>query len=374
MQLIGYFAVNQQSIFTNPSIPISVFMDAIAILYQAHEPPVFGGILKPMKFGGYKDSGADIGFVLHKLGKLVAPVQAPNPKEDLDWVFPDTKEGIQLAIEKGATCFWLNTLLYEGHPIEDFFKEEFRFIGQIPKLVGKHDDKHFTHEYLHEKGLPISKGIVVEKDTLALTPIPPFPVVIKPIRGRGSKGVKVVHTQREYLIESLKLIDGKRFGNKIMVEQFLPNQEITLSVMPPGNYTAGGKEIQHKSPWPLPVVKRENHLKGIAPYSGIVPVSHNSHALDNQAHEAPEIKEIVSHAIKVGELLEIKAPIRIDARQGEDRVFKIFDINFKPNMTGASREHRKRQDSLVMIAARALGWTYEDLLLNIAGQAWRPSF
>ena len=37
-------------------------------------------------------------------------------------------------------------------------------------------------------------------------------------------------------------------------------------------------------------------------------------------------------------------------------------FNFKPNLTGAVRPHWLVQDCLTMIAARALGWTYFDLL------------
>lgn len=36
--------------------------------------------------------------------------------------------------------------------------------------------------------------------------------------------------------------------------------------------------------------------------------------------------------------------------------------NFKSNLTGAVRPHRLVQDCLTMIAARALDWTYFNLL------------
>ena len=37
-------------------------MGKIAILYQAKPPPIKNGIQKPMKPGGYSDSGADITY------------------------------------------------------------------------------------------------------------------------------------------------------------------------------------------------------------------------------------------------------------------------------------------------------------------------
>lgn len=45
--------------------------------------------------------------------------------------------------------------------------------------------------------------------------------------------------------------------------------------------------------------------------------------------------------------------------------------NFKPNLTGAVRPHRLDQDSLTRIAARALGWTYFDLLQKMIDTRWK---
>lgn len=93
----------------------------IAVLYQKFALPAVNGILKPMKPGGYSDSGADIAYCLFKNGIDVAlPVNKPDVNNDYDWVFPDTKEGIEAAVSMGADTFWLNTVLYDGHPVEDF--------------------------------------------------------------------------------------------------------------------------------------------------------------------------------------------------------------------------------------------------------------
>ena len=43
-------------------------MQKTAILYQAKLPPIKDGIQKPMKPGGYSDSGADIAYELAKNG------------------------------------------------------------------------------------------------------------------------------------------------------------------------------------------------------------------------------------------------------------------------------------------------------------------
>lgn len=44
-------------------------------------------------------------------------------------------------------------------------------------------------------------------------------------------------------------------------------------------------------------------------------------------------------------------------------VFRLFDLNMKPNMTGPGRPGRGDQDCLSALAARAEASTYADLLL-----------
>src|SRR5882724_622017 len=92
---------------------------AIAVLYQAIPAPIVHGVRKPMKKGGYADSGADIAYVLRKRRlKVVTPVADPRAERDLDWVFPDHAEGIVTARQAGAEVLWANTILFKGHPIE----------------------------------------------------------------------------------------------------------------------------------------------------------------------------------------------------------------------------------------------------------------
>jgi D-alanine-D-alanine ligase len=50
--------------------------------------------------------------------------------------------------------------------------------------------------------------------------------------------------------------------------------------------------------------------------------------------------------------------------------WKLFDLNMQPNLTGPGRPGREEQDSLVAIAAGAIGWSYVDLLKNLLEQAW----
>ena len=346
----------------------------IAILYQAKPSPVLGGVQKPMKLGGYSDSGADIAYELHKSGKeIIVPSDNPNINNDFDWVFPDTKEGIQKAIEKGANLLWLNTVLYKNHVIEKFFNDDIRLVGQLPNIVDIHDDKFFTNELLRKNHIPIPKAELINiKELESYSTNIDVPVVVKPIRGRGSQGVTLAPSKKALDVQLESIFASKKYGEAIYIEQFLEGQEITVTVMPAGKYTINHTIKIFEKPWPLPAVKRFNHHNGIAPYSGLVAVTENSQVLDERELNSPSILEVYKHCIKAAGLVNIKAPIRIDCRADNNGKYFLFDVNMKPNMTGPSRTHRQNQDSLSLLSARKIGWDYQSLLENILRQSWKP--
>ncbi|MBN9295763.1 MAG: ATP-grasp domain-containing protein [Filimonas sp.] len=346
---------------------------ALAILYQAQQPPARNGIIKPMKPTGYADSGADIAYALLQQNiPIITPKENPGLQQDTDWVFPDTTEGIQLALDKGANTLWLNTILYNGHPVEQFFHKGIYFVGQLPYITDRFDDKWITNRLLHEAKLPIPRAVMVQKDSSFVVQLPfDFPVVVKPILGRGSEGVTVVKNDAALKDVLTKAFRQNKYGDTLYVEEFLPGEELTVAVMPPGKYIIAGEEIVHNEYWYLPPVKRFNHVDGIAPYNGTVAVVDNSCVLDDAVAHSPAISKLCHQCVIAAKLVEARAPIRVDCRSDFMGSFYLFDLNMKPNMTGASRPHRGDQDSLIMLAARKAGWTYADLLLNILHQRWQ---
>src|SRR4051812_29122131 len=115
--------------------------ESVAVLYQAITAPVIDGVRKPMKKGGYTDSGADIAFALHEAGMpVITPVRSPDSKSELDWVFPDTETGLTQALAAGATVLWANTILFNGHPLESV-PIHVAIVGQKPSMVHEFDDK-----------------------------------------------------------------------------------------------------------------------------------------------------------------------------------------------------------------------------------------
>ncbi len=347
----------------------------IAILYQALPPPVIDGLRKDAKPGGYSDGGADIGFNLRVSGlDVVTPQAEPDPNVPLDWVFPDTREGIEAARSKGATLLWANTVLFCGHPLEQVL-DQFWIVGQLPAAMQAGDDKFATNTMLRAHGLPVAASLraapeerpgvwaisALDEATLALEGLV-FPMVVKPVRGRGSQGVSRVENHAAFMAATQALISSGRFGADVIVEQFLPGDELTFSILPGG---AG------EPPLALPPVLRFNHHDGIAPYNGLVAVTQNSRALTPAEQDAHAVQAIMRACTDAATLVESRALSRIDCRADADGVFRIFDLNMKPNLTGAGRPGREDQDSLTAIAARAYGWSYAELLVNMAQRAWK---
>lgn len=151
----------------------------------------------------------------------------------------------------------------------------------------------------------------------------PYPVVGKPVRGRGSYGVKVCKSL-EVLEEHVSgLFDESPV---VMIEEYLAGEEATVAVMPPGK--------ERDDYWALPVVKRFNHADGVAPWNGIVAVTANSRVVGKENFEEdPTYEEAMRECEGVAKLLGGTAPIRIDIRRfrdGPGEKFALFDVNVKP--------------------------------------------
>lgn len=262
----------------------------------------------------------------------------------------------------------MNTVLFSSHPILKFKGRNLFVVGQIPEKVDRFDDKFYTNNLLLENNLPIPRSFLMSKTENAVKL--DFPFIVKPIRGRGSQGVSVVKNEKEVVQVTSKLIDARIYGSKLIGEELLPGTEITISIMPPGTYIIDGKSSKKRNHWALPVVERFNHKNYIVPYNGIVAVVNNSQLMTLDEKNSIEIKSISEHCEIAAKLVEARAPIRVDCRKNKSGEYRIFDLNLKPNMTGASRPYRKDQNSLTMIAAEAIGWTYLDLIENLLNQRW----
>ncbi|KAJ5759174.1 hypothetical protein N7520_006330 [Penicillium odoratum] len=373
----------------------------VAVLYQALPPPMYGGVSKPPKPGGYRDSGADIAYSLKCAGTTVlTPKESPDPADQNQWCFPDIEEGILTAIQRGATHLWANTVLFAEHPLQTSslltpLESSVRVIGQPPLCADRFDDKSFTNDLLRLRGgltLPRSwtvddPRVAPENDTrglaqaqqqvqetlanvLSLIKDDDYPIVAKPIRGRGSHGVKICENAPELAEHVARLFDE---SPRVLLEEFLMGEEGTITIMPPSQQSTPGFEdsTRHAGHWALPPVTRFNHVDGVAPYSGKVAVTVNSRAVTVAEMEAdPAYAEIMKECEVVAGLLGTTAPLRIDIRRFRPgSKFALFDINMKPNITGPGRPGRDDQTSLMGLAAESMGMNYPTFLQYVLGSA-----
>lgn len=72
-----------------------------------------------------------------------------------------------------------------------------RVIGQHPARVEQFDDKQATNALLRSRGLNVAASTLVDCDDLSSLQQLELPVVVKPVRGRGSAGVSVEHSWQE---------------------------------------------------------------------------------------------------------------------------------------------------------------------------------
>ena len=288
---------------------------------------------------GYQDSGADIAFTLRSKGlNIVTPATSPDVYKNEGWCFSDTENGICSAVAKGATHLWANTILFDSHPLQRSLKladhaSELYVLGQPPAMVQNFDDKAYLNGKLRGLGgytLPKS-WLIQASDNLdeVLGSIQQFPVVGKPIRGRGSHGVKLCHNPMELKLHIQQLIEESPV---VMVEEFLAGEEATLTIMPPSP-----ERPEH---WSMLPVSRFNHTDGIAPYNGVVAVVSNSRVVTEKDLQDPAYRIIMDEGVRVAVLIGATAPIRIDVRRfSEGSEFALFDINMKP--VGIALEKRK---------------------------------
>lgn len=364
--------------------PTSKPYPPIVVLCQALKSPTRRGVRRPEKPTGYVDSGADIAFALRRQGFDVrTPVSKPSPENERDWVFLDDPRGFQTALQSGAGILWANTTLFAGHPIE-CLASSWRIVGQTPQCADQFDDKWIANQALRKAGCQVAVSLLVSladsADGLPLVELRQrgalhdgslkFPVVAKPVRGRGSEGVCVIGDERElhnYVAGEMSF-DRRRHGDAILLEEFLPGDEITVTVFPPGRLYSE-PALSRGEYWSLPPVRRFAHIDQIAPYSGETPVAENSQAITSP-DELEKVRRIIRDCEVAARIVGARAPIRIDCRAGETGAYKIFDVNLKPNLAGPGRPGRDNQLSLVGIAAQGLGWTYEDLVANMLMLNW----
>jgi len=160
---------------------------------------------------------------------------------------------------------------------------DFDIVGQLPAAMQAFDDKFQTNHLLAEAGLPVAQSFLrsgtAKKNVCALADLEnacasrgmSFPMIVKPVRGRGSQGVTLVECFDALRDAATALIEAATFGDILMVEEFLGGDEMTVTLMPPASPRPDGSRAP--THWALPPVYRFDQRDGVAPCNGDVPVT-----------------------------------------------------------------------------------------------------
>lgn len=208
-------------------------------------------------------------------------------------------------------------------------------------------DKVFTKHIWESLGLPTPRYLVLDR-TSALQEVPDtlgLPLIIKPPHEGSTLGVSKVEG---YSDVSPAYALAAEFDETVMAEEFIVGRELTVSILgtgvraralpiieivaPAGNYDYENKYFTDATRYLCPAPLDENVAK--------------------------DIQEL---AVRAFNAIGCEGWGRVDVmlRHSDGRPF-LLEVNTSPGMTG---------HSLVPMAARALGQSYEDLCLEILASA-----
>jgi D-alanine-D-alanine ligase len=209
--------------------------------------------------------------------------------------------------------------------------------GVMASAVAMH--KEMTKIILRAADVPVPGGVVATRAQAAKTHLLPPPYVIKPVAEGSSVGVFIVREDHAHPPQELTRADWT-FGEKVLVEPFIPGKELTCAVM--GDEALGVIEI-------VPTVKFYDYEAKYAPGG-------SRHLLP-----APVSSEIYEEcrrlALAAHRALGCRGITRADFRYDDSREgtkgLACLEVNTQPGMT---------ETSLVPELAAHAGISFEELV------------
>jgi D-alanine-D-alanine ligase len=207
-------------------------------------------------------------------------------------------------------------------------------------------DKERSKSIFRSAGLPVAESVLVDLEVAASSHPMALPYVIKPNAQGSSVGVHIVPVGANGPVASIAN-ERKLYGDKVMVERFIPGKELTCAVM--GDVALGVIEI-------VPTV-------GFYDYEAKYAPGGSNHVLP--AHVPQDIyRRAQQHALAAHLALGCKgisrADFRYNDRPGGDSELIILEVNTQPGMTGTS---------LVPELAAHAGHSFEQLVTWMVNDA-----
>jgi D-alanine-D-alanine ligase len=207
-------------------------------------------------------------------------------------------------------------------------------------------DKERSKSIFRSAGLPVAESVLVDLEVAARSHPMALPYVIKPNAQGSSVGVHIVPVGANGPVASIAN-ERKLYGDKVMVERFVPGKELTCAVM--GDVALGVIEI-------VPTV-------GFYDYEAKYAPGGSNHVLPAQVPQ-DIYRRAQQHALAAHLALGCKgisrADFRYNDRPGGDSELIILEVNTQPGMTGTS---------LVPELAEHAGHSFEQLVTWMVNDA-----
>ena len=198
-------------------------------------------------------------------------------------------------------------------------------------------DKPAAKDLFAAAGIPCPAHRILVRDEYRCADLEPLPVVVKPANEGSSVGVRIVRAPGD--MRDADAGDWP-FGDRIMVEEFVPGRELTVCVM--GDRALGVTEIRPRT--------------GFYDYAAKYTAGGSDHLLPAPVHD--EIYQAaMDHAVRAHRVLGCRGVSRADFRYddtgGEPGRLYLLEVNTQPGMTPLS---------LVPEAAAHAGIGFEELV------------
>lgn len=201
-------------------------------------------------------------------------------------------------------------------------------------------DKIISKKFFEYSKIPTPKWFVIEK----FKPVEDikYPVVVKPATQGSAIGISIVKNKKDFP-KAVK--NAFCYDNKILVEQYIKGIEITAGVL-------NGE--------PLPVIEIVPAGK-FYDFKSKYTVGKSKHIIPPRLPQKV-ISEIQALAVKVYKEFQCKSMCRVDMIIDKNNNIWVLELNTLPGMT---------ETSLFPDAARAVGMSFDDLVLEILKSAVR---
>lgn len=177
-------------------------------------------------------------------------------------------------------------------------------------------------------------------DAAAVAAVGGYPVIVKPNDEGSTFGLSVVN---EAAGLGPAFDEAMRYSNEVLLEEFIPGRELTVAVL--------GDE-------PLPIVEIRPR-SGLYDYEAKYTVGGSEYFCPADLDEAAT-RDLMELAVRACRALDTAGVARVDFRLPPDGPPSCLEVNTIPGMTATS---------LVPMAARAAGLSFEELCERIAGLA-----